>query len=139
MSGGRRLSLGGLVAVLAVAGALHLLVPGPYQRIVPAPLTPWRAEVIAVSGLAELGCAVLLLAPRTRRLGAWATALLFVAVFPANVQMALHGGYADAGFPANSAPLAWLRLPLQVPLIWWALSLRHQRPRPVRREASARS
>src|ERR1035437_2949307 len=75
-------------------------------------------------GVAEIICALLLLTPRTRRLGAWATVALLVAVLPANVQMALDGGYPDAPFPANSAVGAWLRLPLQVPLVWWALSLR---------------
>jgi uncharacterized membrane protein len=84
--------------------------------------------VVTVSGFAEIGCALLLLAPRTRRIGAYATALLFVAVFPANVQMALDGGYADAGFPANNAALAWLRLPLQAPLVYWALSFRKDAP-----------
>jgi uncharacterized membrane protein len=68
----------------------------------------------------------MLLAPRTRRIGAYATAILFVAVFPANVQMAIDGGYAEAGFPANNATLAWLRLPLQVPLVCWALSFRKE-------------
>ena len=90
--------------------------------MVPAPLARWRSEVVVVSGIAEVGCGVLLLIPRTRRLGARASALLLVAVFPANVQMALDGGDRTASFPANSALLAWLRLPLQAPLIWWALS-----------------
>jgi uncharacterized membrane protein len=120
----RRLALGGLVALVGGSGVLHLATPRPYRRIVPAPLAEWRSEVVTVSGFAEIGCSLLLLAPRTRRIGAYATALLFVAVFPANVQMALDGGYADAGFPANNAALAWLRLPLQVPLIYWALSFR---------------
>ncbi len=71
-------------------------------------------------------CAALLALPRTRRFGAWATAALFVAVFPANVQMALDSGHADASasHPLNNAALAWLRLPLQLPLILWALSVR---------------
>ncbi len=104
------------------------MVPRPYLRIVPAPLTSWRSEVVIVSGIAEILCALLLLLPRTRRIGAYATAALLVAVFPANVQMALDGGVGDAGFPANSAALAWLRLPLQVPLIWWALSFARAAP-----------
>jgi uncharacterized membrane protein len=122
MSRRRRLALTGLAAVVGGSGILHLVVPRPYERIVPGPLAPWRSELVAVSGVAEIACALLLLLPRTRKLGALATAALFVAVFPANVQMALDGGVADAGFPANSAVLAWLRLPLQLPLIWWALS-----------------
>lgn len=120
----RDVALGALVALVGASGVLHLATPRPYRRIVPAPLAEWRSEVVTVSGYAELACSLLLLAPMTRRIGAYATALLFVAVFPANVQMALDGGYADAGFPANNAALAWLRLPLQVPLICWALSFR---------------
>jgi uncharacterized membrane protein len=120
----RQLALGGLVALVGGSGVLHLATPRPYRRIVPAPLAEWRAEVVTVSGYVEIACSLLLLAPRTRRIGAYATALLFVAVFPANVQMALDGAYTDASFPANSAALAWLRLPLQVPLVWCALSFR---------------
>ncbi|MBJ7610259.1 MAG: hypothetical protein JF887_12630 [Candidatus Dormibacteraeota bacterium] len=122
----RRLSLYGLSVLIGGSGLLHLLMPAPYRRIVPAPLSSWRAEVVIVSGLAEIVCACLLLLPRTRRLGAIATVVLLVAVFPANLQMALDGGYSDAGFPANSAAAAWLRLPLQLPLILWALSFRLQ-------------
>ena len=124
MSRRRRLALGGLAAVVGGSGVLHLLVPRPYRRIVPAPLAAWRNEVVALSGVAEIACALALLLPPTRRVAANATALLLVAVFPANVQMALDGGVAGAGFPANSAVLAWSRLPLQVPLVWWALSFR---------------
>jgi uncharacterized membrane protein len=120
-----RTSLAGLAALLAGSGILHRVKAAAYQRIVPAPLVRWRSEIVAVSGAAEIGCALLLLLPRTRRVGAYASALLFVAVFPANIQMALDGGYADAGFPSDNAVLAWLRLPLQVPLVWWALSFRH--------------
>jgi hypothetical protein len=36
---------------------------------------------------------------------------------------ALDGGYPDATGIAGSAALAWARLPLQVPLVWWALAL----------------
>jgi uncharacterized membrane protein len=47
-------------------------------------------------------------------------------VFPANVQMALDGGVVGQNFPLGSPVVAWLRLPLQVPLVWWALV--HTRP-----------
>jgi len=106
------------------SGVLHLVAPAPYRRIVPAPLRDYDAAVVLLSGVCELACAALLAAPRTRRLGAWVTAALLVAVFPANVQMALDGGHPDALFPLNSRAAAWLRLPLQAPLILWALSVR---------------
>jgi uncharacterized membrane protein len=124
VSGRRRLSLAGLVALVGGSGILHLALPRPYRRIVPLPLRHRGAEVVAVSGVAEIACAALLLPERTRHAGAIGTAALLVAVFPANLQMALDGGYPDAPFPANSAVAAWLRLPLQVPLVWWALSFR---------------
>jgi uncharacterized membrane protein len=117
-----------LAALVGGSGILHLLVAEPYRRIVPASLARWRAEVVALSGVAEIGCAVLLLAPRTRRIGAWATALLFVAVFPANVRMALDSRPPKAPLRSRRAALAWLRLPLQAPLIWWAFSFT-RRPR----------
>jgi len=131
MSCRRRLALAGLAILLGGSGTLHLAVPKPYRRIVPAPLARWRSDVVTLSGLAEIGCALLLLVPRTRHVGAYATALLFVAVFPANVQMAVDGGYPDARFPGNHAAVAWLRLPLQAPLIWWALSFRHRPEAPA--------
>jgi uncharacterized membrane protein len=130
VTGRRRLALGGLAALVGGSGVLHLVAPRPYERIVPTPLAPWRSEVVVVSGVAEIVCALALLLPRTRPRGAVATAVLLVAVFPANVQMALDGGVGGAAFPASSATLAWLRLPLQAPLIWWALSFRRDHARP---------
>jgi uncharacterized membrane protein len=108
---------------MAAAGVSHFLRPGLYRRIVPDP-PGHPATVVAVSGAAELACAALLALPRTRRTGARATAALLVAVFPANVKMALDGGYPEMGFPANNRLACWLRLPVQLPLVLWALSLR---------------
>ena len=121
-SAARATSAVALASLLAGSGLLHLLVPGPYRQIVPHALGHAR-ELVAVSGVAELACAVAVLLPRTRRAGGWASAVLFVAVFPANVQMALDGGIAGAAFPLNSPTAAWLRLPLQVPLILLALKV----------------
>jgi uncharacterized membrane protein len=112
-------SRAGLAALLVAAGVLHFVIPRSYQRIVPrflghAPL------LVAVSGVAELAAGALVAVPRTRRLGAGLAFVLFLVVWPANIQMALDGGLPDAGFPAGSALVAWLRVPLQVPLLVWA-------------------
>ena len=107
-----------LAALLVVAGTAHFVVPRPYERIVPDMLGN-AGLWVRWSGVAELACAGLVAHPRTRRLGAWAAAGVFVAVFPANVKMALDGG-APAG-------LAWARLPFQAPLVWWAYRVATQR------------
>lgn len=115
-----------LAAVLATGGAAHFVVPASYDAIIPEFLPMPRALTYA-SGVAELGCAALLVAPRTRRVGAWASAALLVAVFPANVQMALDAGAPTAASWVRPA-LTWVRLPLQVPLVAWAVSLARRDP-----------
>ena len=109
----------GLAGLLAAAGAAHFVATDAYAEIIPRTLPAPRAWVYA-SGAAELLCAGLVAAPRTRRLGGWLTAGLFVALFPANVQMALDGGIAGGGL-LGSPLVVWLRLPLQIPLIAWAV------------------
>ena len=106
-----------LGAVLTTTGLLHLLVPKPYDGLIPGWLPGPARTWVYGSGLAELACAAGVLAPRTRRRGATATALLFVAVFPGNIEMAVHPGDVPRW-------LALARLPLQVPLLLWALQVR---------------
>ncbi|MGH9066410.1 MAG: DoxX family protein [Acidimicrobiales bacterium] len=106
-----------MASLLVGMGTLHFLRPGPFVRIVPRVIGRPRLAVY-LSGAAELASGALLLAPRTRRVGGLAAAATMAAVFPANVQMAL-----DAGPPRRPYALgAWLRLPLQVPLVGWALA-----------------
>lgn len=100
---------------MAGAGVMHFVAPGFYTKIVPRWIGHERA-VVAWSGVAELLCGLLVAVPRTRRVGAWATVVVLVVVYPANLQMAV-----DAGRPADAMGwAAWLRLPLQVPAIVWA-------------------
>lgn len=105
-----------LAALLAGAGTTHFLSPEPYDAIVPRFLPAPRAFTYG-SGAVELLLAAGVAMPRTRRPGATAAAALFVVVFPANLQMALDPG----GVPRW---LALVRLPLQVPLVLWALQVR---------------
>ncbi|WP_205843721.1 hypothetical protein [Nakamurella deserti] len=106
----------GLTATLAVPGVLHFVHPAPFVAIVPRPL-PRPELLVALSGVAELACAALVAHPRTRHVGGPAAAALFVAVFPANVSMALRSRRS----PGWRRTVAWVRLPLQVPLVAWAL------------------
>ena len=111
-----------LAATLTTTGVLHLVAPGPFDGIVPRSLPGTPRFWTLASGIAELGVAAAVAAPRTRRLGAAAAAALFVAVFPANVKMARD--WSDRPLPVRAA--AWARLPLQLPLIGWALAVRRR-------------
>ena len=129
MPGTRSLAAGPRVVTAAflASGVAHLVRPEVFEPIVPRPL-PYKRELVYASGLAELACAAGLLVPLTRRLAGLASAALLVAVSPANVQMAIDARRAIA---KGSTPrrqvmraVAIARLPLQAPLIRWALQAR---------------
>jgi uncharacterized membrane protein len=105
-----------LLSVAFIAtGILHFLRPQTYEQIMPGYL-PAHPELVLVSGAAEIAGGVAVAFSQTRRAaGIWLVALL-VAIFPANVNMALH---AD-DFRSIPPALLWARLPLQGVLIWWA-------------------
>ena len=104
-----------LAAFLAGAGVLHFVRPESYDSLIPPFLPNPRAWTYA-SGVVELACAAVVALPRTRRAGGLATAALFVAVFPANIYAAFEPG----DIPRWAAVA---RLPLQVPLVLWALQV----------------
>jgi uncharacterized membrane protein len=111
-----------LAALLFASGVLHGVAPGPFESIVPRWLgdpTPW----VLGSGAAEVACAVGLAVPRTRPTAAAATAALLVLVFPANVQMAVTALSSDTASTAYQLGIL-ARLPVQLPLIAWAWSIR---------------
>ena len=98
-------------------GVLHFVVPRYFVRIVPR-WFPWPGPAVFWSGVAEVGSGLLLAVPRTRRLGGWLAAVTIVAVYPANIQMAI-----DATRRRNklAAVATWLRLPMQFPMLARAL------------------
>lgn len=108
-----------LVGLLATAGATHFLVPKPYDEIVPKSLPGSPRTWTRASGAAELALAAAVALPATRRTGALITAGFFAAVFPANVKMAYDWRHRPAPFKAA----AYARLPVQVPLVVWALKV----------------
>lgn len=108
-------SLRHLLAIMMIAaGVLHFAKPASYARIVPSYL-PSALALVYVSGFFEILGGIGLLVPATRRWAAWGLVALYVAVFPANVNMAVH----RIGFDGPSWML-WARLPLQAVLIAWA-------------------
>ena len=102
-----------LAVLFAASGTLHFTHPGLFERIVPRAL-PRRRELVLVSGAAELVCATGLLHPLTRRAAGYASAALLLAVFPANVQMAVDARRSRST-PYRVGTL--VRLPLQAPLV----------------------
>jgi uncharacterized membrane protein len=105
-----------LALLFIAAGLLHFLIPRTYVAIMPSYL-PAHLALVYASGLCEvLGGIGLLVNPPLRKAAAWGLVALLVAIFPANLNMAVH----HASFPSTPEWALWLRLPLQLPLIWWA-------------------
>ncbi len=100
------------------AGVFHFLKTDAFVKIVP-PYLPTPRLLVYASGIAEITGAFGLLLPPIRRLAAWGLVLLLIAVFPANLYMAIH----SVQVTTTPAPqwLLWARLPLQAILIWWVL------------------
>ena len=99
-----------------VAGTMHFVVPHQYEAIVPASLQKWKKEIVVVSGLAEMAGGALILGERTRRAGRWWSLATLAAVYPANIQMAVHSDR----YPKIPPAALWARLPLQLVGIAWA-------------------
>lgn len=99
-------------------GVLHFLRPAPFVRIVPAWL-PTPLLLVYVSGAFEILGGAGLLLRATRRAAAWGLCALYIAVFPANVNMALYRIPLGDG-PAPPDWALWLRLPFQALFIGWA-------------------
>jgi uncharacterized membrane protein len=105
-----------LMGVLYItAGAAHFTLTRVYEGIMPDYL-PAHRELVLLSGAAEIAGGLGVLVPQTRRAAAWGLVVLLVAVMPANVWMVQH----PERYPGVPLWALWLRLPLQLPLIWWA-------------------
>jgi len=98
------------------AGVMHFVVPRTYEAIVPDYL-PAHRELVAASGVAEIVGGMGVMHPRTRRLASWWSIATLVAVFPANLHMALHPDKYKV--PGGRAAL-YGRLPVQLLFIAWA-------------------
>ena len=100
------------------AGVMHFVIPRTYEAIVPDQLPASRRAVVYASGVAEIAGGLAVMYPRTRRLGSlWSIATL-LAVFPANVHMALHPERYRS-VPGGARSL-YLRLPVQLLFLAWA-------------------
>jgi uncharacterized membrane protein len=100
-------------------GVLHFVIPKPYEQIVPDYL-PAHRTLVYVSGVAEAAGGAAMMHPKTRRYGGWWLVATLIAVFPANINMALHPDRFKQ-IPGGAAAL-WARLPLQGLFIAWVLA-----------------
>ncbi len=96
------------------AGINHFVDAGTYLRMMP-PYLPFPMALVYLSGIGEVVGGIGMLSTRWRAAAGWGLIALLVAVFPANVHMALHPEL----FPSISPSLLWGRLPLQGVLIAW--------------------
>ncbi|GAB89994.1 DoxX family protein [Gordonia rhizosphera] len=106
----------GLAGMLLTIGTLHFVVPKPFDDIIPEEIPADPRTLTYASGAAEVAIGAGLLVPKTRRTAAAATAALFVAVYPANLNMVRLCWDRS---PAMRA-VAIGRLPFQFPMIWAA-------------------
>jgi uncharacterized membrane protein len=97
-----------------VAGSLHWVIRREYESYVPPPFARWRREIVVASGVAEIAGGVAVLPDQTRRLARWGLLALLVAVYPANIRMALR----SKDFPQIPPPALWARLPFQFVFGW---------------------
>jgi uncharacterized membrane protein len=95
------------------AGVTHFVSPEWFVRIVP-PMLPAPLALVYLSGVAEIAVGIGVLIPRTRHYAALGTVALLVAVYPANIYMAVSG-------VMGTELVRWGRLPLQGVLVLWAL------------------
>ena len=109
-------------STFVLAGSLHFVMPKVYKRMVP-PYLPAPEALVYVSGVAQIaGGAGLMIGSARRPAGGWLIATL-IAMFPANVHMAMHPDEYP-GFPGGARAL-WARLPLQAVFIAWVRASMH--------------
>jgi uncharacterized membrane protein len=105
-----------LAAFFSFAGTMHFVRPRTYMAIMPDYL-PAHRELVYASGVAELAGGLGALSERTRRAAGWWLAATMVAVFPANLHMALH----PERYRRIPRAVLYARLPVQAVFIVWAL------------------
>jgi uncharacterized membrane protein len=91
------------------AGTMHFVIPRQYEAIVPPYLARWNKELVVASGLAEIAGGVAILPDSTRRGARWWLLATLIAVYPANIHMAIN----SKDFPKIPSAALWARLPVQ--------------------------
>jgi uncharacterized membrane protein len=110
-----------LAAFFSFTGTMHFVITRSFEAIVPPAIADRKREAVAVSGVAEILGGLAVLHPRSRRFGRWWLLALLLAVFPANVHMAVNPEQIE-GLDLGKIPrwALWARLPLQPLAMLWA-------------------
>lgn len=114
------------------AGLNHLIHTDFYLKIMP-PYLPWHLFLVYVSGVFEAALGAALLIKRSTRPAAWGLLALLVAVYPANIHMALNSHL----YPEYNQALLWVRLPIQLVLMAWVYWYTRREGREVERPPTA--
>lgn len=110
----------GLASLLTLSTLTHLFAPRLFLGMIPAWVPGARRRVHAVVTVVEGVTAVLLWRRRTAPVGGALAFLTFLGVLPANLEAVRRGGYDAAPGWLGGRTAAVLRVPLQLPLLWWA-------------------
>ena len=109
-----------VIASFFMAGSIgHFVFAEFFIQIMPDYIG-YHEEIVAISGVFEILGAIGILVPRTRLLAAYCLMALIIAVYPANIDMAMH----PEKFPDIPEILLYIRLPLQflfLWFVWWAI------------------
>ena len=114
----KKLVLFGLSTFFIYTGIHHFVNPGFYLSIMP-PAFPLHAEAVYISGFFEVVGGVCVLIPRLRKIAGWGLVALLVAVYPANIYMAI----TPEAFPDIHVALLYVRLVFQFVFFYWAFSV----------------
>ena len=114
----KKLVLFGLSTFFIYTGIHHFVNPGFYLSIMP-PAFPLHTEAVYISGFFEVVGGVCVLIPRLRKIAGWGLVALLVAVYPANIYMAI----TPEAFPDIHVALLYVRLAFQFVFFYWAFSV----------------
>ena len=114
----KKLVLFGLAVFFINAGVNHFINPDFYLSIMP-PAFPLHPEAVYISGFFEVLGGVCVLIPRLRKIAGWGLVALLVAVYPANIYMAI----TPEAFPDIHVALLYVRLAFQFLFFYWAFSV----------------
>jgi len=98
-------------------GVMHLIKPEAFSYMIEG-LIPYPNLMINLSGIAEIILGLGVLFPRTRKISAWLLIVMLVAIFPANINVAVNDLASPGGLPSESW-YRWSRLAFQPLYIFW--------------------